>query len=466
VRGFDSQLTYTGFRNVAAGGSHFANFHAANLNITGSGTLGAQYGLLLDDLSAATNNWGIFEAGSNAMNRFAATTSIGVGSVGTSTWASAMLQVRGQNSTAGNALLVENSSASPLIVAQNAGNVGIGTTTPFAKVAISLNSGEIYGGNNAFIIASSTANSTTTLFNVANNGNATLAGTLTQNSDQRLKTNIQPLVGSSSLAAIDALAPVSYQWQGSIFGSGSQLGFIAQQVQQTFPQLVSTTSPTVLTPGGTLGLNYTGLIAPMVAAIQTLSAEVASIERTITGFADSFTTGDLTYTRANGVTTNTQTLCLADGPNDQDPVCVTKAELAALLAGSGSSQAAAAAASQDQSGPSSASDVPPQIQINGENPAVIQVGATYNDLGASITGPQGDLNLGIQLYLNGAPVSAIEPETTQAATDTIDYVVTDQDGLTSTSTRTLIIDAPSSAPTTGAHDDGASTSTAATTTVQ
>jgi hypothetical protein len=31
--------------------------------------------------------------------------------------------------------------------------------------------------------------------------------------------------------------------------------------------------------------------------------------------------------------------------------------------------------------------------------------------------------------------------TTQVATDTIDYVVTDQSGLTSTSTRTLIIQA-------------------------
>ena len=41
------------------------------------------------------------------------------------------------------------------------------------------------------------------------------------------------------------------------------------------------------------------------------------------------------------------------------------------------------------------------IQINGDNPAIIQVGASYTDLGATITGPQADLNLGIQTYLNG-----------------------------------------------------------------
>jgi hypothetical protein len=31
--------------------------------------------------------------------------------------------------------------------------------------------------------------------------------------------------------------------------------------------------------------------------------------------------------------------------------------------------------------------------INGDNPAIIQVGATYTDLGAQITSPQQDLNL-------------------------------------------------------------------------
>jgi len=40
-------------------------------------------------------------------------------------------------------------------------------------------------------------------------------------------------------------------------------------------------------------------------------------------------------------------------------------------------------------------------------------------------------------------VSNIVIDTTQVATDTIDYVATDQNGLTSTSTRTVIIETPS-----------------------
>jgi len=100
-------------------------------------------------------------------------------------------------------------------------------------------------------------------------------------------------------------------------------------------------------------------------------------------------------------------------------------------------------------------------QINGDNPAIIQVGSTYNDLGATITGPQSDLNLGMKTFLNGAPVSNIMIDTNAVATDTIDYVATDQNGLTSTSTRTVIVE-PAATPSAGTTS---ASSTAATSTV-
>ena len=62
--------------------------------------------------------------------------------------------------------------------------------------------------------------------------------------------------------------------------------------------------------------------------------------------------------------------------------------------------------------------------------------------------------------MNGVATSPVQIDTTEAATDTIDYVATDQYGLTSTSTRTVIIEAPSIIRT-----DNAS-STEATTTAQ
>jgi hypothetical protein len=65
----------------------------------------------------------------------------------------------------------------------------------------------------------------------------------------------------------------------------------------------------------------------------------------------------------------------------------------------------------------------------------------------TITGPSGaDKNIGLKYFLNGALVSDIVIDTTQVATDTIDYVAADANGLTSTSTRIVIIQALASPP--------------------
>jgi hypothetical protein len=102
--------------------------------------------------------------------------------------------------------------------------------------------------------------------------------------------------------------------------------------------------------------------------------------------------------------------------------------------------------------------VPPTIVVAGANPAIIHIGDSYADLGATITGPKADLNLGLKYLLNGALVSNIVIDTSQVATDTIDYVVTDPAGLTATSTRTVIIEP---APTTVSPPPVAASSTPA-----
>jgi hypothetical protein len=108
-------------------------------------------------------------------------------------------------------------------------------------------------------------------------------------------------------------------------------------------------------------------------------------------------------------------------------------------------------------------DTAPVIQINGDNPAIVQVGDTYNDLGVTITGPQADLNLGITTYVNGTETNPVQIDTSGVATDTIDYVATDQSGLTSTSTRTVIVEAPSIVPSDSASSADATSTDDATT---
>jgi hypothetical protein len=124
--------------------------------------------------------------------------------------------------------------------------------------------------------------------------------------------------------------------------------------------------------------------------------------------------------------------------SDGTRVCASNDQLAALLSGaSGGNQSPASAqpGSSDTSTLSAsvthlgaASTTPPTITIT------IPVGDTYADLGATITGPTTDLNLGIMTFLIGRLVSNIVLDTSRQATDTIDYVATDSAGQTCTRT--------------------------------
>ena len=321
---------------------------------------------------------------------------------------------------------VSSSTSGDIFQISTNGNVGVGTTTPYSRL-------DVWGPDTASTSAFAVVNSaSTTEFTVYDTGNATLAGSLVQNSDARLKTDIQDLDGSSSLAEINALNPVTFNWIDPAKSSVPQFGFIAQQVEAVFPNLVSTTSPTALTPDGTLSLNYIDLISPIIAAIQELDRELTSLASTVAGFAQSITSAVGNFGQIN-----TQQLCVQG-------TCVTGAQLQALLAAA--NQSTSASTPPSSSAAEASDTTPPVIQINGDNPAIIQVGATYTDLGATIAGPQADLNLGIKTFLNGVLASNILIDTSAAATDTIDYVVADAKGLTSTSTRTVLVQPAASSP--------------------
>jgi hypothetical protein len=334
--------------------------------------------------------------------------------------------------------IYDNTVSAERMVINSSGNVAIGTTTPYSRLTVW---GADTSGNTAALTISNSAS--TTELQVFDNGNATLAGTLTQNSDQRLKTNVQSLNNSNTLALIDQLNPVTFNWIDPSEGSTSQVGLIAQQVQTIFPQLVSTTSATALTPGGTLGLNYIGLIFPIVSAIQALSTEIASIESTMAGLAQSITTQVLTA--ATGHFSNE--LCVGS-------TCVTPAQFQTMVTAAGQTGEAPSTSGQGSNGVSGTSatstpDTPPVITINGNNPAIIYVGDTFSDLGATITGPAQDLNLGISVSVDGGATTTPEQisiDTSTSSTHMISYFATDQSGETGYATRSVVVEAPTSTP--------------------
>lgn len=83
------------------------------------------------------------------------------------------------------------------------------------------------------------------------NGNLTIAGTLTQSSDIRLKKDIKQL--DNSLEKIAQLHGYHYHWKKDNADARLQSGVIAQEVQKVMPELVTTDD------NGDLTVNYNGI---------------------------------------------------------------------------------------------------------------------------------------------------------------------------------------------------------------
>jgi hypothetical protein len=90
-------------------------------------------------------------------------------------------------------------------------------------------------------------------------------------SDQNLKKNIQSL-DTSILDKVLSLNPVTYNWNTESDSTPLHNGFIAQEVESIFPDLVFTDATT-----GLKSLNYMGLIPYTVKALQQLNLKVSML---------------------------------------------------------------------------------------------------------------------------------------------------------------------------------------------
>ncbi len=109
--------------------------------------------------------------------------------------------------------------------------------------------------------------------NTTVSGNVTAASFL-YSSDQRLKTDIQPLTGN--LVKVLQIQPVSYLWKDQSRGAGTQIGFIAQNVQQVAPQLVHTDASTTLE-----SLDYARMSTLLVGSVQELDQKIVDQQKEI-----------------------------------------------------------------------------------------------------------------------------------------------------------------------------------------
>lgn len=97
-------------------------------------------------------------------------------------------------------------------------------------------------------------------------GNITIAGTLAQNSDERLKTNINTLDGA--LDKTLNMRGVSYTWKDEARTQKTQIGVIAQEVEAIYPEFVETNDQ------GIKSVNYAQMTAVLIESIKELNAKI------------------------------------------------------------------------------------------------------------------------------------------------------------------------------------------------
>lgn len=152
--------------------------------------------------------------------------------------------------------------------------------------------------------------------------------------------------------------------------------------------------------------------------------------------AISATTGIFNVVFAKEV--NTDKLCVSD---DNGKTCVTRTELDSLLAGVATSTPQGGGNGGGGGDNGNASSTPPVITLIGADPAEINVGDVYSDLGVTVESVVSP-NIGYTMSLDGATSTTPAEfylDTSEPGTHIILYSATDQNNQTGTATRTVII---------------------------
>ena len=169
----------------------------------------------------------------------------------------------------------------PFQINRATGNVGI-NTAPANNHRLEVSSAydAVYGMTNSNswsgVVGQNTAGGSSGLLGYAGWGVYCQTGTCggvaawTNNSDARLKNRVTGLADDRGLTAVMALKPVTYHWKDKTRDTklGQRIGFIAQDVEKLYPELVTTDPSTTMK-----SLSYAELVVPLTKAVQTLKTE-------------------------------------------------------------------------------------------------------------------------------------------------------------------------------------------------
>jgi hypothetical protein len=190
--------------------------------------------------------------------------------------------------------------------------------------AIALGQNAI-AGNNQFVVGDGSAGIEEMLIKGATESCTIRPDTagIACTSDERLKTNIVDL--DNVLDSLQQIRTVEYDWLSKP-GEGRHIGFLAQNLQEHLPELVSNG------PYGYLQVNYAGITPVLVRGINELNLKITNIENFATAENKTFLNNLIAWfaDATNGIgrlfagEVHTDTLCVGE-------TCVTETQLQQLL---------------------------------------------------------------------------------------------------------------------------------------
>jgi hypothetical protein len=234
-------------------------FHVVNMTINGSSLYQFGVGAFIPfnagyNLGALVNPWDKVYATTVSASSYNSSLTSGVGYFGTASHAvtaSYALTAPGGGLSGGTTnyipLWTSATAQSSSNLYQSSSNIGIGTITPGTLLHVQ---GAISG-------------STMTL-----TGTATVQS-LVETSTQELKKNITPM--ESTVTTLSKLEPSRFNW---ISTDEPDIGLIAEQVEQIFPELV-----THDVDGKLIGVKYSKLTVLLLKAVQEMSQRIESLEQ-------------------------------------------------------------------------------------------------------------------------------------------------------------------------------------------
>jgi hypothetical protein len=314
-------------------------------------------------------------------------------------------------------------------------DLGVGTSTPADKLHVV---GDIRVG-------------TGTTGCVKDADGTVIAGTCS--SDERLKTDIEDV--QDVLAGFNELRIIQYKWNDLAkdefrYGTEAlQLGALAQNVEQIFPELV------VVDDKGFKQVNYTGLNLYGLQAIKELGlrmddllssdtttqseSEDSGIIAIILNWFEKFgiTIND-TIAKFKNLAAATLTVGSKEKPNGITLYDEETGEAYCVKIRGGEMVSEKGTCEELQKQESEAEK--PELLLIGNNPAMIAVGSGYSDLGAkAFIGKDADKKeLSVYVFVDGIKVDSPEINTASSSVQYIDYIAVNKDAF-ATSTRIILI---------------------------